>query len=122
MSSFCPNLDKNNSSQDLNYLIVKKAQLKNPVAHAPLLYQIKQFAIVLKLKILRFPSRKINPKKWIELRILRLLQFTPMASWFRRPGMSNIGTGLYMDQGGADSFLRMQGGDGGNNLFYHPSV
>ncbi|KMZ77307.1 hypothetical protein PVIIG_06408 [Plasmodium vivax India VII] len=68
------------------------------------------------------PQRQNNSQERIELRILRLLQFTPMASWFRRPGMNNIGTDLYMDPGTPDGFLRMQGGSGNNNIFYHSSL
>ncbi|CAI7719038.1 hypothetical protein PVPAM_050043000 [Plasmodium vivax] len=49
-----------------------------------------------------------------------LYRFTPMASWFRRPGMNNVGTDLYMDAGAPDGFLSMQNGNGGNNLFYQP--
>ncbi|KMZ76638.1 hypothetical protein PVIIG_06277 [Plasmodium vivax India VII] len=48
------------------------------------------------------------------------LAFTPMMSWFRRPGMNNVGTDLYMNPGGAESFLSMQKDNGSNNLFYHP--
>ncbi|KMZ88921.1 hypothetical protein PVBG_06310 [Plasmodium vivax Brazil I] len=51
-----------------------------------------------------------------------LYRFTPMSSWLRRRGMNNVGTDLYMDPGAAESFLRMQHDNGGNNLFYHPSV
>ncbi|CAG9484369.1 unnamed protein product [Plasmodium vivax] len=49
-----------------------------------------------------------------------LYRFTPMMSWFRRPGMNNIGTDLYMNPGGAESFLSMQQDNGSNNLFYQP--
>nr|CAB96720.1 vir34 [Plasmodium vivax] len=49
-----------------------------------------------------------------------LYRFTPMASWFRRTGMNNVGTDLYMDAGAPDGFLSMQNGNGGNNLFYQP--
>ncbi|KMZ87955.1 hypothetical protein PVBG_05403 [Plasmodium vivax Brazil I] len=49
-----------------------------------------------------------------------LYRFTPMMSWFRRPGMNNVGTDLYMNPGGAESFLSMQKDNGSNNLFYHP--
>ncbi|SCA60224.1 hypothetical protein PVT01_000079700 [Plasmodium vivax] len=49
-----------------------------------------------------------------------LYRFTPMMSWFRRPGMNNVGTNLYMNPGGAESFLSMQQDNGSNNLFYHP--
>ncbi|VVA00038.1 PIR protein [Plasmodium vivax] len=49
-----------------------------------------------------------------------LYRFTPMMSWFRRPGMNNVGTDLYMNPGGAESFLSMQQDNGSNNLFYHP--
>ncbi|KNA00912.1 hypothetical protein PVNG_05342 [Plasmodium vivax North Korean] len=49
-----------------------------------------------------------------------LYRFTPMMSWFRRPGMNNVGTDLYMNPGGAESFISMQQGNGSNNLFYQP--
>ncbi|VVA00103.1 PIR protein [Plasmodium vivax] len=49
-----------------------------------------------------------------------LYRFTPMMSWFRRPGMNNVGTDLYMNPGGAESFLSMQQDNGSNNLFYNP--
>ncbi|SCA60512.1 VIR protein [Plasmodium vivax] len=51
-----------------------------------------------------------------------LYRFTPMMSWFRRPGMNNVGTDLYMNPGGAESFLSMQQDNGSNNIFYQPSV
>ncbi|SCO65753.1 VIR protein [Plasmodium vivax] len=54
--------------------------------------------------------------------LLVLYKFTPMSSWFRRRGMNNVGTDLYMGPGAADSFLRMQHDNGGNNLFYHSSI
>ncbi|CAI7720296.1 PIR protein [Plasmodium vivax] len=49
-----------------------------------------------------------------------LYRFTPMASWFRRPGMNHVGTDLYMGPGAPDAFLSMPHENGGNNLFYQP--
>ncbi|KMZ96354.1 hypothetical protein PVNG_06333, partial [Plasmodium vivax North Korean] len=49
-----------------------------------------------------------------------LYRFTPMMSWFRRPGMNNVGTDLYMGTGAADNFLSMQHGNDSNNIFYQP--
>ncbi|CAG9474493.1 unnamed protein product [Plasmodium vivax] len=51
-----------------------------------------------------------------------LYRYTPVSSWFRRRGMNNIGSDLYMNPGSPDDFLRMQHDNVGNNLFYHPSV
>ncbi|KMZ76892.1 hypothetical protein PVIIG_06416 [Plasmodium vivax India VII] len=52
--------------------------------------------------------------------LLVLYKFTPMASWFRRTGINNVGTDLYMDPGAPDGFLSMQNGNGSNNIFYQP--
>lgn len=54
--------------------------------------------------------------------LLVLYKFTPMSSWFRRRGMNNVGTDIFMGTGAADNFLRMQHDNGGNNLFYHSSI
>ncbi|GAB69883.1 hypothetical protein PCYB_006320 [Plasmodium cynomolgi strain B] len=61
--------------------------------------------------------------------LLLLYKFTPVSSWFRRRGMNNVGTDLYMNPGDAEGFLSMQGengslfpDNGSNNIFYHSSV
>ncbi|SCA82135.1 hypothetical protein PVC01_000119900 [Plasmodium vivax] len=52
--------------------------------------------------------------------LLLLYKYTPVSSWFRRRGMNNIGSDLYMNPGSPDGFLRMQHDNGGNNIFYQP--